>query len=252
MQFKIGARMLQVNTPSWAALEARVKERFAQKQGFSLATLNLDHLVQLRKNPAFLSAYQAQDFVVADGNPIVWMSRAAGQPVQLIPGSETILPLCKIAAAQDVPVALFGSNDTSLQAAKAALESTVPNLHIACTLAPPMGFDPSGQLAEALLERIKASGARLCFVALGAPKQEQFSAKARDLAPEIGFANIGAGLDFISGQQTRAPKWVQNIAMEWLWRALSNPKRLAARYAKCIAILPGHMLRALLLRIRAS
>ena len=109
MEFRIEGQAVKVNVPTWAVLEARVRERLAQKKGFALATINLDHLVKMQSDAGFRMAYAAQDFVVADGNPIVWLSRLAGKPVSLIPGSEAILPLARIAAAQGVTVALVGA-----------------------------------------------------------------------------------------------------------------------------------------------
>lgn len=248
MLFRINGQSLHVNVPTWATLEARVRERFAKKQGFALATVNLDHLVKLRSDGAFMDAYLAQDFVVADGNPIVWMSRLAGRPVELIPGSEAILPLARIAAAQGVPVALVGSTEEVLTSAAAYLEREVRDLRVACCIAPPMGFDAGGAAAEDVLRDVAASGARMCFVAMGAPRQEIFAALGRRVAPEVGFASIGAGLDFFAGTQKRAPGWAQRFAVEWLWRALSSPKRLGPRYLKCLLILPGQVLRAGFLR----
>jgi UDP-N-acetyl-D-mannosaminuronic acid transferase (WecB/TagA/CpsF family) len=60
----------------------------------------------------------------------------------------------------------------------------------------------------------------------------------------MGFVSIGAGLDFIAGFQTRAPLWVRRIAMEWLWRMLSDPRRLAKRYLDCALVLPDLALAA--------
>jgi len=89
------------------------------------------------------------------------------------------------------------------------------------------------------------SGARLCFIALGAPKQEIFAARGRTQVPDVGFASIGAGLDFLSGHQVRAPRIMRLLAMEWFWRALQSPARMVPRYAKCFAILPGLTIQAL-------
>ena len=89
------------------------------------------------------------------------------------------------------------------------------------------------------------SGAGLCFLALGAPKQEILAARGRRIAPKVGFASIGAGLDFLAGHQTRAPRIVRMLALEWLWRALQSPRRMVPRYAKCFAILPGLTVQAL-------
>jgi exopolysaccharide biosynthesis WecB/TagA/CpsF family protein len=74
---------------------------------------------------------------------------------------------------------------------------------------------------------------------LGAPKQELFAAFARSRCDSVGFASIGAGLDFLSGHQVRAPRIMRTLALEWLWRALQSPRRMVPRYAKCFAILPG-------------
>ncbi|WP_305970143.1 MULTISPECIES: WecB/TagA/CpsF family glycosyltransferase [unclassified Mameliella] len=250
MEFRFGDDTVVVNVPTWAVLEARVRERFARRAGFSLATINLDHIVKLRGSDSFRTIYAAQDFVVADGYPIVWLSRLAGRPVSLIPGSEAIMPLAQIAAAQGVTVALFGSSRPVLEAAAEYLEREVRDLKVVCQIAPPMGFDPVGPQAEEMLQQIADSGARLCFVALGAPKQESFSAAGRRVAPEVGFASIGAGLDYFAGTQQRAPKWVRRIAMEWVWRMMLDPGRLAGRYAKCALALPGLAVRAMLLRFR--
>lgn len=233
---------------SKSALTADVARRFAGDDGFALATINLDHLVKLRRDPVFAEAYAAQDLVVADGNPIVWLSRLAGRPVELVPGSDLILPLAQAAADAGVSVALLGSTEPALTAAALALRTRVPGLNVAACIAPPMGFDPAGPGADLVLEQVRSSGARLVFLALGAPKQERLAARGRRVLPDVGFASIGAGLDFLAGRQTRAPQWVRAIAMEWLWRMLSNPRRLAARYAECAVILPGQAVRAIRLR----
>lgn len=248
MEFSAPPHRITVNIPDRSALMAEVARRFTAGEGFALATINLDHLVKLRRDPVFTAAYAAQDLVVADGNPIVWLSRLAGRPVQLLPGSELVIPLACAAAGAGVPVALVGSTAPALEAAAGVLKAQAPGLTVAACIAPPMGFSPTGPAAEAVLAEIAASGARLAFLALGAPKQEVLAALGRRLAPGVGFASIGAGLDFLAGTQTRAPAWVRRIAMEWLWRMAMSPARLARRYAECALILPGQALAALRLR----
>lgn len=245
LQFVIGQRVIRVNLRDFAELSAAVGRRFAAGEGFALATINLDHLVKMRSDAGFAEAYARHDMVVADGNPIVWLSRLAGEPVELLPGSDLIRPLCRMAAEAGVPVAFVGSDDETLRAAAAALEAEFAGLRVVMRHAPPMGFDPGGAAAGEVLAQLEAEGVRLCFLALGAPKQEVFAARGRELAPRVGFVSIGAGLDFISGRQTRAPMWVRRLAMEWVWRALGDLRRLGPRYAKCIAILPRLVLGAL-------
>jgi N-acetylglucosaminyldiphosphoundecaprenol N-acetyl-beta-D-mannosaminyltransferase len=244
LHFTFGATRISVNTPTLAALDAAIRGRFAGGEGFALATINVDHLEKLRRDLSFREAYAAQDFVVADGNPIVWLSWLARKPVELLPGSDLVLPLAGIAAEEGVSVALFGSTDEALTKAASYLENNVPGLTVAQFIAPPMGFDPDSDKAGELLRILAASGARLTFLALGAPKQERLAARGRREVPEMGFASIGAGLDFLAGTQRRAPRWVRRLKVEWLWRLLSNPRRLGMRYFRGMAILPGHALRA--------
>ncbi len=229
-----------ITTPTRAGLLAQVEARLAAGQGFAVATLNLDHVVKLNRDPAFRAAYLAQSHVVADGNPVVWLSKMAGNDrVELVPGSELIVPLAAVAARLGVPVGLFGSRQETLDLAAERLAAAHSGLRVVSRISPPMGFDPAGPEADRLLDELAASGARLVFLALGAPKQEILAARGAARHPQIGFVSIGAGLDFIAGAQSRAPVWVQKLALEWLWRMLGNPGRLARRYGECFAVLPG-------------
>ncbi len=244
MEFAFPHERIAVNMADTGALLSAVRQRLRDGQGFALATINLDHLVKLARDPGFRRVYAAQDLVCADGNPIVWLSKLARKPVSLVPGSDMVLPLANLAAREQAPVALMGSTDEALAAAAAVLQERVGGLRIAACIAPPMGFDPTGPEARRILLDLQASGTRLTFIALGAPKQEAFAAFGREVTPGMGFASIGAGLDFLAGRQQRAPEWVRAIAMEWAWRMLSNPRRLARRYLECALILPGEALKA--------
>jgi len=238
-----------VTVPNWPALLDELTSRFTADQGFSLATINLDHLVKLRSDPRFREAYGAQDMVVADGNPIVWLSRLAGHDVDLIPGSDAILPITRLAADHRRTIALVGSTEEALTGARTYLEREVPGARVVATIAPCMGFDPTGASADDVLARLEGAGADLAYLALGAPKQELFAAYGRRKLPSVGFVSIGAGLDFFAGTQVRAPRWVRAIAMEWVWRVLQHPRRMVPRYAKCGLILPAEAAHALALRI---
>jgi N-acetylglucosaminyldiphosphoundecaprenol N-acetyl-beta-D-mannosaminyltransferase len=229
-----------VNFPTEAALLADIEAHLKAGTGFAIATLNLDHVVKMRRNPAFLRAYRVHSHVVADGNPIVWLARLAGRrEVSLVPGSELIEPVAHLAARLGTPIGFLGSTETVLVAAAKQLKADCPGLDVAACLAPPYGFDPESAAADQLLDEIAASGARICLLALGAPKQELLAARGIARHPQLGFLSIGAGLDFIAGHQARAPVWVRRIAMEWLWRMLSNPRRLARRYLDCALVLPS-------------
>ena len=237
-----------VTVASQHALLADLRERLKEQTGFAVATLNLDHVVKLRQNKRFRQAYDKQTHVTADGRPVVWLSRCSGQSVDLVTGSDLVKPLAQLCADMSVPVALFGSTDRVLNAAKATLQDCYPGLVVAATVAPPMGFDPDSAQADALLGDVARSGARVCLLALGAPKQEILAARALKSYPQMGFLSVGASLDFIAGTQVRAPRLMRALAMEWLWRLLRDPRRLAIRYGACLALLPHLLLRAMFTR----
>ena len=243
-----GAMLALVNTANSDELLAALGARLAAGEGFSVATLNLDHLVKLRSDPEFRRAYQEHSHVVADGWPVVLLRWLAGQPVNLVPGSDLVGPLMAHAVRLRVPVGFVGSTDTALTRAAAALEAEYPGLDVVARISPPFGLDPEGPEADAALDALAASGARLCLLALGAPRQERLAARARARLPGCGFVSVGAGLDFVAGSQRRAPRWMRRSGLEWLWRMLNDPRRLAWRYLRCAMILPS--LTGAALRIR--
>ncbi len=245
MQFTFPDQTIRVNIPDGTALLDTVKKRFATGEGFALATINLDHLVKLRTSPSYRAIYAAQDLIVADGNPIVWLSHLAGHPVKLVPGSDILRPILRLAAEERVPIGFFGSSPDVLTEAAKRLHAEIPSLRVVWTGSPQMGFDPTGQESRNALHAMQTAGVRLCIVSLSAPRQEAFAAYARTITPEIGFCGFGAGLDFVVGEQVRAPLWMRKVALEWLWRALSAPRRLLPRYAACAFILPAQALDAL-------
>lgn len=233
-----------VHVQTWSLREAAKRVCDSVRSGASSAvfTLNLDHVVKLRRDADFRSAYQRAGVVLADGFPIVLAGRLQGRNVIRTTGADLIEPLCEEASARQIPVYLFGSTFASLAGAARYLTARHKDLVVAGTYAPEHGFDPMSDSAMQSLDLVKQSGAGICFLALGAPKQEIFADRCSRASEGISFVCIGAGLDFLAGHQRRAPKLLQAIGCEWLWRVALNPKRLARRYLDCLVVLPGVLL----------
>jgi N-acetylglucosaminyldiphosphoundecaprenol N-acetyl-beta-D-mannosaminyltransferase len=207
-------------------------------------TLNLDHVVKMRKNAVFRKAYGRAGLITADGFPIVLACSLQGKRVNRVAGSDLIAPISAEAARSGKAIYLFGSNLQVLNKASRLLREWNAGLTIAGIYAPPQGFDPTSDDAHRCLAAIGESEADLCFVALGAPKQELFADQGNSLLPNVSFVCVGAGLDFIAGAQVRAPRWMGRWGLEWLWRVATNPRRLLYRYLLCMAALPGILARA--------
>ncbi|HET7850695.1 MAG TPA: WecB/TagA/CpsF family glycosyltransferase [Pseudolabrys sp.] len=221
----------------WQAVSAPVADA-KRGCGFCLFTINLDHCAKLRSNPQFQDAYRCARYVTADGFPIALLGRLHGFPVRRTTGADLLTPLCAQAACHRLPVFLLGPSTEVLRRVRAQLSERMPRLQVVDSYAPGPNFDPHALDADLAIQRIRRSGARLCFIALGAPRQEIFAARCHAQMPEIGFICVGAALDFLAGNQTRAPRFFRDHGLEWLWRLLSDPRRLALRYLRCAAIFP--------------
>ena len=206
-----------------------------QGRGFTFHTLNLDHVAKLRRSAPFRNSYRRATFVCADGWPIAWLAnRAAGRRVfERTPGADLIEPLLQAAAERSLPVYLIGPGPRAQAAAVAKLKRSAPDLVIAGAETPRVELGDIELVRLAMAERIRASGARLCLVALGAPKQELLADALAAQCPSVGFLCVGAALDFIAGHTRRAPVWMQRSGLEWLWRVGTEPHRLGIRYAAC-------------------
>jgi len=227
-----------INVPSLPAAVSSIVSAAQHGDTFSVCTLNLDHVVQLQQHANFRAAYRRARFVTADGFPIVVLSRLMGTRIERTTGADLVEPVCEEARKRGLSVFLLGSNDLTLKMTARRLSDRFKGLQIAGCLAPGPGFDPYSREADVAIESIRASGARLCFVALGAPRQELFASRCLDELNGTGVLCIGAALDFIAGTQTRAPSFARRTGLEWAWRMLREPRRLGPRYVRCMTVVP--------------
>lgn len=235
-EFKVDG--VVVNLPSLSSAVSAIVGTAKAGHGFCVFTLNLDHCAKLRSDAKFRDAYARAAFVTADGFPIAMLGRLHGAAVERTAGSDLLEPLCAEAAREALPVFLLGPSTRVIQQAQLHLMRRYEGLEVAGSYAPGAGFDPWSLDADRAIEEIRRSGARLCFVALGAPRQEIFAARCLDHLPGVAFVCVGATLDFIAGTQVRAPAFFRDNGLEWLWRLSSNPRRLGLRYLRCAAAVP--------------
>lgn len=232
----------RLNVASEREAIARVIADAGSGRGGTMFTLNVDHLVKLREDVGFRAAYERATYVTADGMPVALVARTRGAAIERVTGADLVVPLCQAAAVHGLPIYVFGTTDPALQAAAKRLRELAPGLDIAGLEAPAFGFDPQGPGAREAAERIAASGARICFVALGAPKQEVFANSAMLWNRGVVYICVGAAIDFLAGRQHRAPKLLRGAGLEWMWRLATNPRRLTGRYAKSVVYLAGRSL----------
>lgn len=236
----------RINVPDEAWLIDRIVQDAGEGRGGTVFTINLDHLHKLRRDASFRAAYERATYVTADGMPVVLLARSTGVDIERVTGADLVLPLCRAAAAAGIAIYFFGTRTEILDRAVAHLRHEIPGLEVRGIEAPPMGFDPHGEVAREAAERIARSGAGICFVALGAPKQELFANAALTWSEGVVYLGVGAALDFLAGERRRAPRPLQRIGLEWAWRTAQEPRRLLPRYLKSAAWLFGYLLRSTL------
>lgn len=196
-----------------------------------VVTPNLDHIVKLEKDDDFVKCYDAAGLVLADGTPLVLASRILRTPLKgRVTGSDLFPALCKFAADKGFKVFFLGGLDGVAQKAAQILMAKFEGLIVVGTYSPPFGFDKDEKENNKILAMINAVHPQLLFVGVGAPKQEKWMYRNIH-ALQINVAlGIGASFDFEAGTIKRAPLWVRNVGMEWLWRFLNEPRRLFRRY----------------------
>jgi N-acetylglucosaminyldiphosphoundecaprenol N-acetyl-beta-D-mannosaminyltransferase len=170
-----------------------------------------------------------------DGMPVAWYMRALGVTrQQRIDGPGLMWHLCASAAASSQRGFFYGSSPRVLKRLTTNLKHAMPSLQIAGTHSPPYRALTANE-DKRVIELINASGAGLVLVALGCPKQELWMAQHRGKIRGV-MVGVGAAFEFHAGTIRRAPTWMQEMALEWLFRLVHEPKRLWRRYFTSIPI----------------
>jgi N-acetylglucosaminyldiphosphoundecaprenol N-acetyl-beta-D-mannosaminyltransferase len=179
-------------------------------------------IVEAQKNSAFKSLLQKTSLNLPDGAGLLWAAKKTGQKIsERVTGTDVFTDLCMLA---DLPsIFLLGAADGVAKRAAEILTQKNPSLTIAGTFAgTPAESDEAG-----ILTRINESGAKVLFVAYGAPKQDMWINRNLSKLPNIHLAmGLGGAFDFVAGVQTRAPQWMQSLGLEWMWRLIKQPSRI--------------------------
>ncbi len=191
---------------------------------------NVHMLIEAHRDPGFAVVVNAADIVTPDGMPLVWgLKLLYGIHQERIAGMDLLPDLLSAAEKENLTVFFYGGTEDMLQKTHAYLGKHYPQLQNKHYYSPPFRLLAPAEEAE-VVNRINATKPHLVFVALGCPKQEKWMAamKGRIHACMIG---IGGALPVMIGMQKRAPKWMQNAGLEWLFRLVQEPGRLFKRYA---------------------
>jgi len=205
-----------------------VAARFGQDRYGYAVTPNADHLIRLHENASFRALYAAANYVLLDSRFLSHVLRITkGIRLPVCTGSDLTAKLFSEVISPDDPLVLIGGSDEQARRLRER-----HGLRRLAHFNPPMGFIRDRKAVQDCLHFIEAhSPFRFCLLAVGAPQQEAVAQllKARGIARGLALC-IGASINFLTGDERRAPLWMQRGGMEWFFRLMQAPGRMAKRY----------------------
>ena len=208
-----------------------IEQLIHENKSAYVVTPNVDHIVQLENDKELQDAYANASLILTDGKPLLWIAKWYGTPIkEKLSGSDLFPILCEMAAKKGYKMFFLGAAEGVAAKAAENLMNKFKGLQVVGTYSPPYGFEKNKEQLEKIKTMIKAFKPDILIVGLGCPKQEKFMYHhCKELGVSISFG-LGASFDFEAGNVKRAPKWMANHGLEWLFRITQDPKRMAKRY----------------------
>ena len=196
-----------------------------------VVTSNVDHIAQLEKDEELKRVYENASLILTDGKPLIWISNWYKTPIkEKISGSDLFPRVCDLAAKKGYTMYLLGAAEGVADKAAKNLMNKYKGLNIVGTYSPPFGFEKDKLELKKIERQIQEVHPDILIVGLGCPKQEKYMYyHCKELDVPISFG-LGASIDFEAGNIKRAPRWMSEHGLEWLYRITQDPKRLAKRY----------------------
>ena len=202
-----------------------------QKKKSYVVAINVDVVMKMEKDSYLKKITDEADLTLVDGKPLIWISKWHKRPVKAkISGSDLVPELCKVAAKKGYSVFIIGGKEGIAEKAKKNLENELPNIKIVGTYSPPFGFEKADNELDKINQMISDVHPDLVIACFGCPKQEKWIYENYQKYDGIVSVCAGATVDFLAGNVNRAPMWMSEHGLEWLYRFLQEPKRLFKRY----------------------
>lgn len=196
-----------------------------------IIAVNADVIMKIEHDEKLKAATDEADMVIVDGKPLIWIAKKHKKPIrEKISGSDLVPILCRKAGEKGYSVFILGGKEGIAERAKSNLEKDIPDINVVGTYAPPFGFETNEEEIGKVIQAINEVKPDILLVCFGCPKQEKFVFDhIRDYEAKISIC-AGATVDFLAGNVKRAPKWMSNVGLEWLYRFFKEPRRLFRRY----------------------
>jgi N-acetylglucosaminyldiphosphoundecaprenol N-acetyl-beta-D-mannosaminyltransferase len=203
-----------------------------RSDGGYVCLCNVHVLSEAMHDPALRRAVEAAVFRFPDGEPVAWLLRRLGfEDARRVGGPDLFPRVVDTGRRIGLRHFFVGSTESTLTMLRRAIADRFPEAEVVGAVALPFADAPA--VDESLVESVRNARAHIVWVALGAPKQELWMARAAPKMTGATFVGVGAAFDFLAGTKPRAPVAFQRVGLEWLHRLASEPRRLASRYIRC-------------------
>lgn len=209
---------------------AHIEGKLLKGEFLQHVVVNVAKLVHMQTDTILADSVKACDMINIDGMGVVLGARFCGHKVtERVAGVDLFHELLAMSAKRDFPIFLLGAKEDVVAKTADKVQALYPQLNLA-GFHHGYFFNAEGHDEEAVVQMIKDSGAKLLFVAITSPKKENFINKWQDKLGVDFVMGVGGTFDVVAGKVKRAPVWMQNYGLEWLYRIIQEPGRMWKRY----------------------
>lgn len=207
-----------------------VQGAIAKRQKKYICVCPVSTIMECQKDNQVLESVNSADLATPDGMAVVWLGRMFGyRNIRRVYGPELMEALCAISAKSGFKNYLYGSTREVLGKLKERLTKCYPGLTISGVFSPPFRKLSDGEDNQ-IVEELNNNAPDIIWVGLGSPKQDLWMHEHRNRLNAPVLIGVGAAFDFLSGTKLQAPRWIRDHGFEWLFRLVTEPKRLWRRY----------------------
>ena len=232
MNTKTNVLTMNVSDVNLAMALKFVESKVNKDEGSYICVSNVHMCMETFDDDDFKDVVNLADLVIPDGRPISWAQKLLGKSnAEQVRGQDIMKSLCKTSGSKNLNIGLYGgSSDSLLEQVVNNLNQSYPDIQITYTYSPPFRKLTNDE-DQMVIKDINNAEVNILFVGIGCPKQERWMAEHKESLNCV-MLGVGAAYDFIAGSKQHAPKWMQQVGLEWLFRLCSEPSRLWKRYLK--------------------
>ena len=223
---------LEVNRGDISTIAGSILGNIEKNSRTLVVTPNSDHFVRWRADPRFQQLYDHAQYRLIDGAPLFWIARIlGGSDVYRITGIDLTLYILDSLALKNIPLAIIGGSSFAMSQAISRINRDYPDVEIFLNSTPSKDELTSEKFVKNMIVELEKKEKKIVLICLGSPKQEEFYEFLNRLGSGSGiYLCVGGTIDFLAGLKFRAPRLIQKIGFEWLYRFAQEPVRLFERY----------------------